>query len=367
MSRYRCRQTIKRRDFLRIGAALGGLAATATLLQACGHPEEAKPVRPTATPIATASVARTPRPVKEEEMVQVAFVKTRDRGEGVERALQLFGANPAENKRILLKPNFNSADPAPASTHPDTLRTLVEQLWDMGARSIVVGDRSGMGMTSQVMEDLGVPQMAQELGFETISFEDMGEEEWVHVEPADSHWKGGFFVARPCLEADALVQTCCLKPHRFGGHFTMSLKNSVGMVAAEVAGRMHDYMGELHSSPHQRLMIAEINTAYAPSLVVLDGVEAFISAGPDRGTHAWGEVVMAGTDRVAIDAVGLAILRHLGYSGVASQGDIFEQQQIARAVELGLGVDMPEKIELVTDDADSQAYAALIREILLQG
>ena len=34
-------------------------------------------------------------------------------------------------------------------------------------------------------------------------------------------------------------------------------------------------------------------------------VEAFIDEGPDTGTKAWGEVILAGTDRVAIDAVGL--------------------------------------------------------------
>jgi uncharacterized protein (DUF362 family) len=195
----------------------------------------------------------------------------------------------------------------------------------------------------------------------------MSKDDWVMVQPPGSHWKEGFPFARPCLEAEALVQTCCLKPHRFGGHFTMSLKNSVGMVAAAVPGGKHDFMRELHGSPHQRLMIAEINAAYEPALVLLDGVEAFISAGPDRGTRVWGDVVLAGTDRVAIDAVGLALLRHLGYSGVAARGGIFEQEQIARAVELGLGVDMPEKIELVTDDPDSEAYAAQIREILLHG
>jgi len=300
-------------------------------------------------------------------MVPVVFVKTRDRADGVRRALQLLSFNPVRNKQVLLKPNFNSSDPAPGSTHPDTLRALTEQLWEMGARSITVGDRSGMGITSQVMGELGIPQMAEELGFETLAFEDLSEDDWVMVQPPGSHWKEGFPFARPCLEAEALVQTCCLTPHRFGGHFTLSLKNSVGMVAAAVPGGQHDFMGELHASPHQRLMIAEINAAYEPALVLLDGVEAFISAGPERGTRAWGDVMLAGTDRVAIDAVGLGLLRHLGYAGVAARGGIFEQQQIARAVELGLGVGAPEKIELVTSDADSEAYAAQIQEILLQG
>jgi len=61
-------------------------------------------------------------------MVPVVFVKTRDRAEGVRRALQLLGFNPVGNNQVLLKPNFNSSDPAPGSTHPDTLRALAEQL-----------------------------------------------------------------------------------------------------------------------------------------------------------------------------------------------------------------------------------------------
>ena len=73
----------------------------------------------------------------------------------------------------------------------------------------------------------------------------------------------------------ALVQVCCLKTHQFGGHFTMSLKNSVGMVAAVVPGENYNYMQELLSSSHQRAMIAEVNTVYMPALIVLDGVTAF--------------------------------------------------------------------------------------------
>jgi uncharacterized protein (DUF362 family) len=300
-------------------------------------------------------------------MSNVAFVKTRDRAKGVKQALALLETDGVQGKQVLLKPNFNSADPAPASTHPETLHVLAAQLWEMGARSITVGDRSGMDMTRNVMQKLGVFDLGEELGLEVVVFEEMDKSDWVVIRPPDSHWTDGFAFARPCLEAEALVQTCCLKPHRFGGHFTMSLKNSVGMVASVVPGASHDYMSELHSSPHQRLMIAEINTAYRPALVVLDGVEAFISAGPDKGALTWGEVVLAGTDRVAIDAVGLALLRYLGYGGIASRGPIYGQEQIARAIELGLGADAPEKIRLVTADPASKSYAAQISEILLQG
>ena len=77
------------------------------------------------------------------------------------------------------------------------------------------------------------------------------------------------------------------------------------------------------------------------------------------------QVVLVGTDRIAIDAVGVAVLRHYGTTPQVSQGRVFEQEQIARAVELGLGVQSPEQIELVTGDAESASYADDIRRILL--
>jgi uncharacterized protein (DUF362 family) len=295
----------------------------------------------------------------------LAFVKTSDRAEGVRRALELLGINPVASKSVFLKANFNSSDPTPGSTHPEVLSALVMALKEMGAKSIKVGDRSGMGDTRQVMETVGVFKLADELGFDTVVFDELESQDWVKFQPPGSHWERGFLLARPCLEAEALVQTCCLKTHRYGGHFTLSLKNSVGMVAKRLPQEDYDYMRELHSSPHQRRMIAEINAAYTPALIVLDGVEAFISGGPDSGERVSSEVILAGTDRVALDAVGIALLRYFGCKTEASKGKVFEQEQIARAVDLGLGVDSPEKIEFLTGDMDSAAFGEKIKEILL--
>ncbi len=297
-------------------------------------------------------------------LAHIALVKTTDRAEGVRRALQLLGANPARGKRVLLKPNFNSADPTPGSTHADVLRALVVQLNDMGAQTITVADRSGMGDTRAVVRDKGVYALADELGFEALAFDDLEEEDWVVRESRDFHWTRGYAVPRLLLEAECVVQTCNLKTHRFGGHFTLSLKNSVGLAAKTMPGDAYDYMHELHSSRYQRHMIAEINMAYDPALIVMDGVEAFTHGGPDTGTQVRPEVVLAGADRVAIDAVGVALLRMFGTTGDVSRGKIFEQEQIARAVELGLGVDSPDRIAFVTGDAESEGYADKIREAL---
>lgn len=114
-------------------------------------------------------------------------------------------------------------------------------------------------------------------------------------------------------------------------------------------------------------MIAEINQAYRPSLIVLDGREAFVDGGPDHGIRKRADVLLAGTDRIAIDAVGLAVLKKLGSNDDIMKRKIFRQEQIERAVELGLGVSDPKDIEIVTDDEDSRRYAEKLTEILLEG
>jgi uncharacterized protein (DUF362 family) len=343
----------------RIGATLTTPTSSPTVPSAAPTPEPLVPTattvpNPTQTPYAPEGLA-TPR---------VALVKTSNRAEGVQRAIDLLGFNPARGQRVLVKPNFNSADAAPGSTHPDVLRTLIGRLNDLGARTITVADRSGMGDTRSVMQQVGVFDLAKELGFAPVVLDELEEQDWVVRQLKDFHWSRGYAVPRLLLEAECVVQTCNLKTHRYGGHFTLSLKNSVGLAAKTVNGS-YDYMHELHNSPYQRHMIAEINTAYAPALIVMDGVEAFVNGGPDRGQKVQSEVVLAGTDRIAIDALGVAVLRLFGTTPEVSRGKVFEQEQIARAVELGLGVDSPQKIEIVADDDTGRAYAEKIKSMLV--
>jgi uncharacterized protein (DUF362 family) len=304
-------------------------------------------------------------------MTQISLVKTADRAQGTRQAIDLLKINPVKGKAVVIKPNFNTADPAPGSTHYDTLHALISRLQEMGAGKITVAERSGPGpSTRENMEKKGIFRMAKELGFDVLDLQAMPKEGWVTVKPKDSHWKNGFLFPKIYREAEAIVVTCCLKTHQFGGHFTLALKCAVGMVppglGPATAGG-YPYMNELHSSPYQRQLIAEINTAFSPDLIVLDGVEAFTEGGPHMGKRVNANVILGGTDRVAIDAVGVAILRHLGTTPEVSKGKIFEQEQIKRAAELGLGVKSSKEIEIVTGDKDSEAYAEAIREVLGEG
>ena len=295
---------------------------------------------------------------------RVAFVGTEDRKTGVSLAIKTLGINPVKNKAVLIKPNFNTADTVPGSTHNDTLVALVEQIWEMGAKSVSLGERS-YPPTRSVMEQKGILPLMKALDVQIVDFDDLDSKDWVKVDSRESHWQDGFRVARPVLEAECLVSTCCLKTHRYGGVFTMSLKLHVGVVPTGRQG--YNYMSELHGSPHQRKLIAEINSPFKPGLVVLDGIDAFVDGGPDSGKRARGNVFLAATDRVAIDAVGVAVLKSLGSNAQIMNTRIFEQEQIARAAEIGLGAASPAEIDLAAANEESRKYRDQIFEILNKG
>jgi uncharacterized protein (DUF362 family) len=291
---------------------------------------------------------------------RVVLVRTEDRAEGVKKCLDLLNINPFKGKSVLVKPNFNTSDETPGSTHIDTLKALLARAREMGAESLAVGDRSGPEPTEEVFDKKGIRALAGSFDAKLLNFDELGENGYVKITPPGSHWKDGFLVARPVVEGECVVSTCCLKTHQYGGVFTMSLKNSVGVVPR----KGNTLMRELHSSPDQRRMIAEINAAYRPAVIVLDGLVAFVDQGPMTGPRKDAGVFLAGTDRVAIDAVGVAILKYLGSNDAIMKPAVFAQEQIARAVELELGVSSAEGIIIETPDPASEAYAKRIRSLL---
>ena len=275
-----------------------------------------------------------------------------------------FNLNEFSGSKVALKANFNSADPFPASTHIDTLNAIIQELNDAGSAGLTLAERSGMGDTRSVLGEMGVFELSDKLGFEVVVLDEEDRDEWVKIEKDGNHWIKGFYIPKLFLESDKVVQTCCLKTHRFGGHFTLSLKNSVGIVAKRLPKGVYNYMAELHVSPYQRLMIAEINKHYNVDLVIMDAIKAFITKGPEQGEVVEPNLILASSDRVAIDAVGVAILRNYGVKTNISKGRIFEQDQIKRAAELEIGVTSPHEIEVVPLNDEAHEDAESIMKIL---
>lgn len=289
---------------------------------------------------------------------RVALVRTTDRKRGVAAAIKLFEPRGITGKRVVLKPNFNSADASPGSTHNDTLAQVVTELHARNARSITLGESSGPPQTRGVMDQKGIFDLARDQRFDIVDFEQIEDHDWVSFPAAGTHWPDGYALPRLVTDSEYLVSTCCLKTHGFGGVFTMSLKLSVGLTPKKIRRTMH-------RSPDMRRMIAELNAGYRPNLIVLDGVAAFTDGGPSQGELKAGNVVIVGDDRVAVDAVGVAVLKSLGANDAIMGRPVFQQEQIARAAELKLGVTRPEDIEIVTADPESKAFADTLRTLLL--
>ncbi len=294
---------------------------------------------------------------------KVAIVRTDDRGDGLRRSIDLLGDLPGgveavKGRQVLIKPNFNTAAPYPGSTHNDTLSALIEIFRETGAAGVTVGDRSGPASTAGTLEDKGIYALCERLGARLINFETMPDDRWERFQPGGSHWVNRFNFAKPVLEAAYVVSTCCLKTDGFGGGFTISLKNTIGMLHQK-------NMAELHASfLSMKKMIAEANVPYSPALVVVDALEAMVDKGPMRGPLKHAGLIIAGSDRVAVDAVGVSVLKMLGSNRNIMCKRVFEHEQIARAAELGLGISGPGEIELLWDSPEGKTTAGQIRDIL---
>jgi uncharacterized protein (DUF362 family) len=292
---------------------------------------------------------------------RVALIHTTDRRRGVTAALELLDLSRLRGRPVVLKPNFNSADEAPGSTHNDTLAQLVTELHERGACGITLGESSGPPQTRGVMAKKGTFDLARDLDFDIVDFEQLADADWVKFGPAGTHWPEGYYLPRLVVDSPYTVSTCCLKTHGFGGVFTMALKLSVGLTPKSIRRPMH-------RSPDMRRMIAELNAGFRTDLILVDGVTAFTDGGPSQGELKAGHVMIAGDDPIAVDAVGVAMLKALGSNEAIMSRPIFAQEQIARAVELTLGVGSPDAIDLVTPpDAGSRALAGRLRAILAAG
>ena len=289
---------------------------------------------------------------------RVALVRTSDRKRGVAEIVKLLNPQGIAGKQVVLKPNFNTADEPPGSTHNDTLAQLVTELHERGARSITLGESSARP-TKDVMAAKGVFDLGRDLRFDIVDYEQTADSDWVSFSGA--HWPQGFSLPRHIAQAEYVVTTPCVKTHKPLGVYTMSLKLAVGLTPKPIRRPMHQ-------SPDARRMIAELNMGYKPNLIVMDGVAVFTDGGPGQGELKAGNVFIGGDDRIAVDAVGLALLKSLGANEAIMSRGIFEQEQMARAVELGLGASGPDAIEIVTPpDAESRACADTLRAILAKG
>lgn len=229
-------------------------------------------------------------------------------------------------EKVLLKPNFNTADPFPASSALDFLEAAINLVKKANPSKIFLGDSCTLTQkTEEVMEKLDVFELGQRLGVEIQNF-DKGK--YIKKEIAGQYLKT-IKIPRIFEEVDKLILLPCLKTHKLG-RFTMSLKLGVGIMKKTERIR-------LHVTGHLEEKIAEINLAFMPDLIILDGRKAFVTEGPTEGKLVEPKILLAGTDRIAVDVEALKILKSYPAKNKLD-GDPWQLPQIKRAVELDLGV-----------------------------
>ena len=134
------------------------------------------------------------------------------------------------------------------------------------------------------------------------------------------------------LECDVLINVPIFKDHD-GVRLTGTLKNIMGVTSSSTNRHFHNVslipIGGYYKDPlHLAECIAEANLVRKPTLCIADGTEFITTNGPSGpGKMSRPQVVVAGTDRVAMDSFGATLLNLRAE----------EIPTIRKASELGLG------------------------------
>lgn len=275
--------------------------------------------------------------------VLVSIARGDSIADSVRRAINLAGGLDfiKSGESVLIKPNVNSDDPHPGTTNPEVVFEVVNMVREKGAKRIIVADRSNPWWdTLKAMKKVGIYEAAVKGGAEVVVF---SKGDYVKVNPENSyHWPNGFRIPKLVKQVDHIISLPVAKTHIIAD-FTMGIKNWVGLIPPSDRKYLH-----LKKKDHFASMLSEIHLARKPSFLVMDATKVFVSGGPSHGDIARPGLVMATSDLVANDVTGLALLKTLGTIEEIQRKSVWDQPQIKRAVELGLGINSPSEIILKT-------------------
>ncbi len=243
---------------------------------------------------------------------------------------------------ILVKADYNSANPPPGSTAPDFLRAALMLLRDHGADQLILGESTLMPNHWQVLEQAGALAVAKELDAQVMIFDEDG---WENTIVGGCHL-ANVQLARVLSRVDHVVYLCCPKTHHLT-QFTGSLKLGMGFVNNWERTVLH-----LHDLQYK---IADLNLVLKPDLILADMRCTFIDKGPAKGTRREPGVLLASRSRVALDLEAVRIIQ--SYPGHKLPGEARSLPQIAHAIQLGID---PIKLQ-----AGSISYLELARESVL--
>ncbi|MHC4123530.1 MAG: DUF362 domain-containing protein [Planctomycetota bacterium] len=237
-------------------------------------------------------------------MSKVAKVKFVDYQTSITKALDLIGVGKClpSDRLIIIKPNLTNADGPPVTTNVAAAEAVFKYCKKYCLAEIVIGEGCGSGTTQQAFSANGYTQLADRYG---ISLIDFNKAEAVLVRNEEAFQLTEFHI--PKIVQDAFVISLpILKDHSFT-RTTVAMKNMFG-IAPEPFYKGSWNKSKLHS-PSTHKSVVDICLYKKPDLSIVDAVVAL------TGMHLSGRpkninLILAGFDPVAVDAIGSRLLGH---------------------------------------------------------
>lgn len=296
----------------------------------------------------------------------------------VHRAIELAGGLGAiqAGQTVFIKPNAVGTVPGALgfTTSHAVLGAVIRAVKERDPGWIVVGDRSArLFESSIVFNETGMGAAALAAGADEVypaprpvdapddydlTQPDFWEETWAEA--------GGILALKRVLEADHLINVPVAKNHRWAGH-SLSMKNLMGCVGDDARDSMH-YNQEDPDRLSRDIVI--LNQLFPPTLTVIDARTAIVNGGPEGmlsdGVVTEPGLILAGSDRIALDAYGVAMLQdEIGRTPIPDPDARHEMlvstfawgmPQILHAMELGIGLARShDDVRLAVEDLDRAA------------
>ena len=211
------------------------------------------------------------------------------------------------------------------TTHPEVVRALIRQVKAAGAHPWVADSPTNVANLQKVWDRTGMQAMCLEEGVPLVNLEKAGSERF-EVDGIR------FTIAKPVLEADAIITVPKVKTHILTG-LTGAVKNMYGAVPGFQKTGLHKLYPRVDDFSK---MLVAVYGRVKPVLAVADGVVGMEGNGPSAGTPVALGFLAASSDPVALDAVlcralGLDVRKvmHLQMACRARLGEIDDAQIIA--------------------------------------
>ena len=211
------------------------------------------------------------------------------------------GAMLQGKSRVIVKLNITANLPPETGviTSPSVLDGTLAFLAGHGIRNVVVAEGGGSDVT-EAFARFGYREVAARHGVPLV---DLNHDTARRVEVPDPIAVGHFSIVETALEADAIVNLPCLKVHNGEAVVTLCMKNMMGFIEKSRRPEMHRNFAN---------KIVDLLKIVHPDVNLVDGLVGR-NWGEIHGEPMGMEVMLAGTDYVATDAVGAAVM---GFEGV---------------------------------------------------